>query len=110
MRKALLDALRSEEIYSMRIISFRDKRLRRLWERDEAAGLPPALVPKLRMMLTVLAGIGSEKELTVFPHWNAHRLTGDLDGSWSLTLTRNWRLIFKAEDGQILNLDLVDYH
>lgn len=94
----------------MRIISFRDKRLRRLWERDDPTGLPPATISKLRTMLTVLAGIASEKELATFPHWNAHLLAGELEGFWSLTLTRNWRVIFEVEDSLIFNLDLIDYH
>jgi proteic killer suppression protein len=37
-------------------------------------------------------------------------LKGDLAGYWSLTVTGNWRLIFRFEDGDAFDLDLLDYH
>jgi hypothetical protein len=40
----------------------------------------------------------------------AHPLTGDLAGYWSLTVTRNWRLVFRFKDGDASDLDLMDYH
>ena len=39
-----------------------------------------------------------------------HPLTGELRGFWSLTVTGNWRLIFRFEDGEARDVDLVDYH
>ncbi len=94
----------------MKIASIRDKRLRRFIERDDGVGLPPQIRPKLNTMLTVLSGLANEAELASFPHWRAHKLSGDLAGYWSLTITRNWRLIFKVEDNGIRDLDLIDYH
>jgi proteic killer suppression protein len=38
-----------------------------------------------------------------------HRLTGDRAGLWSLTVTGNWRLLFRFEGGDAFDLDLVDY-
>jgi len=35
---------------------------------------------------------------------------GDLAGHWSLSITGNWRLIVRFEEGDAFNLDLVDYH
>jgi len=38
-------------------------------------------------------------------------LTGDRAGTWSLTVTRNWRLTFRiGEAGAIEDMDLEDYH
>jgi proteic killer suppression protein len=54
--------------------------------------------------------MNDESALERIPHWRVHRLTGDLSGYWSLSVTRNWRLIFQVEDASIVNLDLVDYH
>ena len=39
-----------------------------------------------------------------------HRLTGKLSGFWSVTVTANWRVIFRFDDGKVLDVDLVDYH
>jgi len=33
-----------------------------------------------------------------------------LKGFWSVTITGNWRLIFRFEDGNAFDVDLVDYH
>jgi len=41
----------------------------------------------------------------------AHQLIGDRRGTWSLFVTKNWRLTFNVDDGGALqNLDLEDYH
>jgi proteic killer suppression protein len=94
----------------MQIVSIRDKRLRRYFFHGEKAGLPTELVKKLRFILTYLELMNDESALERIPHWRVHRLTGDLSGYWSLSVTRNWRLIFQVEDASIVNLDLVDYH
>jgi len=36
-------------------------------------------------------------------------LLGDRAGFWNLTVTGNWRLIFRFEGGDALDLDLVGY-
>ena len=53
-----------------------------------------------------------EKELRIIPTWNAHRLTGDRKGVWSLVLTRNWRLTYRIDrtEGEIVDLDYEDYN
>ena len=51
-----------------------------------------------------------DQEVGLFPGWRLHPLKGDLKGFWSVTITGNWRLIFRFEDGDAFDLDLVDYH
>ena len=46
----------------------------------------------------------------LFPGWRLHPLKGDLKGLWSVTITGNWRVIFRFEDGDAFDVDLVDYH
>ena len=94
----------------MKIRSVTHKGLRRLIEEDNAAALPPAVVPKLRRMLSFLQDMEREDELRTVPGWNAHRLTGDRRGVWSLTVTRNWRLTFRIDraEGDIVDLDYED--
>ena len=52
---------------------------------------------------------GSLLERTL-PTWNAHMLTGDRKGTWSLSVTRNWRMTFRVEDEEIIDINLEDYH
>jgi proteic killer suppression protein len=94
----------------MAIQGFHHKGLRRLFEDDEARGVPAGAVDKLRKMLFALDGAATIADIAAMPGWRLHALKGDLAGLWSLTVTRNWRLVFKFEDGHVLDLDLVDYH
>ena len=44
------------------------------------------------------------------PGYRLHPLRGDLKGRWSISISRNWRIIFRFEDGDVHDVDLVDYH
>ena len=37
-------------------------------------------------------------------------LKGELAGYWSITVRGNWRIIFRFEEGNATDVDLVDYH
>ena len=45
-----------------------------------------------------------------FPGLRLHPLTGDLRGFWSVTVSANWRIIFRFDDANVVDVDLVDYH
>lgn len=95
----------------MQIRNFAHKGLRRLYEDGVAKGVPPDCVDKLRKMLGYLDSIEDEEELRALPAWKAHRLTGDREGVWSLSVTRNRRLTFFVdEDRRICGVNLEDYH
>jgi proteic killer suppression protein len=62
-------------------------------------------------MIAYLVAIETGDELQVPPNWGAHVLAGNRAGTWSLTVTRNWRMTFRiTEAGAIAELDLEDYH
>ena len=44
------------------------------------------------------------------PGYRLHPLKGTLRGYWSISISGNWRLIFRFEDGDAYDVDLVDYH
>jgi proteic killer suppression protein len=95
----------------MQIESIRHKALRRFAETGSTKGLPSGSVDRLRRMLVYIDAIGSAEELRVPPNFGAHQLTGDRNGEWSLTVTRNWRMTFRVnEAGAIEDMDLEDYH
>ena len=95
----------------MEIESIRHKALRSFAETGRTKGLPGNLVDRLRNMLAYLAVVESLSELHVPPNFGAHELTGNLAGTWSLTVTKNWRMTFRVnETGAIEDLDLEDYH
>jgi proteic killer suppression protein len=94
----------------MRLRRIAHKGLRRLYEENASKGLDADTVDKLRKMLTFLDAMHAADELRALPTWKAHVLTGDRKGVWSLHVTRNWRMTFRIEDGEIVDLNLEDYH
>jgi toxin HigB-1 len=97
-------------LHKAMIGSFRHKALRKLFDDGTSKGLSPDLVPRLRRMLTALNAADDLLQLETFPGWRLHALKGDMLGTWSLSVSGNWRLIFKWQDGVAEELDLVDYH
>lgn len=81
-------------------------------EDDDPSGLQAAVIPKLRGIVSFLQDMEQEAELRTVPSWKAHQLTGDQKGTWSLFVTKNWRLTFAIDQAEIeiINLDYEDYH
>ncbi len=96
----------------MKIRNVKHKGLKRLIEFDDTSGIQPAVVDKLRKMISFLQDMEYEDELRSIFSWKAHILTGDKKGVWSLSVTKNWRLTFMIDkvDIEIIDLDYQDYH
>ena len=96
----------------MKIRNFTHKGLKRLYEDDEAKGVPPDTVEKLRRMLAYLDDIEEPEELHLLHAWKAHTLVGNRKSTWSLNVTRNRRLTFQvdAAGNEICDVNLEDYH
>lgn len=86
------------------------KGLRRLYESGDSRGVRAAFVDKLRDMLFALDSAQTIDEVETVPGWKLHPLRGDLKGLWSISVSGNWRLTFRFENGDAFDLDLVDYH
>ena len=96
----------------MKIRNVIHKGLRRFIEDDDESGLQPAVVAKVRRMVTFLQDMDGEDDLRTVPSWKAHMLTGDRKGTWSLFVTKNWRMTFRIDrdEVEIIDLDYEDYH
>ena len=87
----------------------RHKALRRFYLTHEPKGLPGAMVGRLAERLSVLAVAVGPDDLNL-PGYRLHALKGGLAGWWSIRVTGNCRLICRFEDGEAVDVDLVDYH
>ncbi len=96
----------------MKIRNVIHKGLRRFIEDDDVSGLQPAVVTKVQRIVSFLQDMEQEDELRTVPSWQAHMLTGDRRGTWSLSVTRNWRMTFRIDrqEIEIIDLDYEDYH
>ncbi len=89
--------------------SIRHKELGKFVETGKAKGLLEA--HRIRSMIAYIVAIEDVEELRIPPNYGAHLLSGDRRGTWSLTITKNWRMTFRLDDeGRIIELDLEDYH
>ena len=61
-------------------------------------------------MLAFLENMQDPAELHALPTWGAHVLTGARKGTWSLSVTRNWRLTFWVDEREICDVNFEDYH
>ena len=87
----------------------RHKGLRRLYERNDARGLHPALVTRIRRILYMLRSAREPRDMDQ-PGFRLHPLRGVYQGYWSLAVSGNWRIVFRFEAGEAMDVDLVDYH
>ena len=44
------------------------------------------------------------------PGFRLHPLRGEYQGHWSVAVSGNWRIVFRFEAGEAMDVDLVDYH
>ena len=104
------DALQFTIVRVMAIKSITHRGLKRLFETDDTRGIDSRSADKLRKMLFAIHEAECVSQTENFPGWRLHALTGDLAGFWSLRVTGNQRLIFRFEDGDAYDLNLLDYH
>jgi proteic killer suppression protein len=91
------------------IIRWRHDGLERLFTSGNASGVAPDLVKRLKARLATLAAAKVPQAMNI-PGYRLHPLSGDLKGYWSVTVSGNWRLIFRFDGEDATDVDLVDYH
>ena len=91
------------------IRSFKHRGLKRAYERDEWSRIDPKDHERIAVVLQYLDIAQRIEDLDIHG-WRLHRLSGDRQGEWSITLRSNWRITFRFENGEVLDVDLVDYH
>jgi proteic killer suppression protein len=91
------------------IKSFRHRGLKTLYEGRGAAKVSPNHRTKLERILTVLDRSSGPDGLDL-PGFKLHSLTGRLKGYYAVTVSGNWRVVFRFEDGHAVNVDYLDYH
>jgi len=81
-------------------------RLLVLWETQ---GCQVSLVLRLRRILLRLQEAPHPRSANA-PGFRLHPLKGDRTGQWSVRASGNWRVVFRFEDGEAVDVDLIDYH
>lgn len=64
---------------------------------------------KLSDILDLLDAAASVQDLN-FPGSGLHRLKGKLKGHWAVKVSVNWRVTFRFENGEVFDVNYLDYH
>lgn len=97
----------------MSIHSFSHKGLKLLYLEGDGSKVQSKLVPKLKRLLFMIETLEKVPEdLKGLKHLQPHKLKGDYSEYWAITVTGNFRIIFKfdSDNQQATHIDLLDYH
>ncbi len=91
------------------IASFRHRGLKAFYEGRTTRRVAPAHVEKLRDILAAL-DLSQGPESMNLPGFRLHELKGTLRGHYAVSVSGNWRVTFRFEDGAAVDVDYLDYH
>lgn len=96
-------------LYSVMILSFKQKGLRKFYEAGSTAGIQAQHAKKLRLMLAALGTAIRIDDMDI-PGYDLHPLKADRKGEWAISVSGNWRVTFKLENGNAKIVNYEDYH
>jgi toxin HigB-1 len=88
---------------------FQHRGLKILYDKDDRRGVSAEHVEKTARVLAWLDVVTLPEQLRL-PGFGLHRLEGDLAGYWSVAVLRDWRIIFRFDQGNTTDVDLIEYH
>ena len=88
---------------------FRHRGLKRLFERGDRSQVGADMLEKIENILTKLDTSNSAEKMDL-PGLRLHSLRGDLRGFWAVTVRANWRIVWRFEGENAVDVDLIDYH
>jgi len=91
------------------IRSIRHKGLKRLYEDDDPRGVNREHTEKLKDILVRLDAASEVADMNL-PGFRLHALKGNVKSFWAVTVRANWRVIFRFADGDVVDVDYIDYH
>jgi toxin HigB-1 len=91
------------------ILSINHKGLRLYYEEGNGSKLSSEYLRKIARILTSLDAVTSEEDIVALGS-GIHKLSGDLSDFWSIKVSANYRIIFKFDNGDVFEVDYLDYH
>ena len=91
------------------IKSFKHRGLRAFYNGRGTARLQPEHIGRLTDILAALDHSRKPQDMNL-PGFRLHRLRGDLRGHYAVSVSGNWRVTFRFEEGDAVDVDYIDYH
>lgn len=91
------------------IRSFRHKGLARYFTKDDHRGIDAQHEARIRRILDRLDAAVRPDDMNL-PGYGFHPLKGTLRGAFAVSVSGNWRITFRFDDGDAIDVNLEDYH
>jgi proteic killer suppression protein len=92
------------------IRNFKDKEAQKIFERRRSRRLPSNIQQVALRKLRMLNRAETLQDLRVPPANRLERLSGDRAGQYSIRINDQWRICFGWQEGEALDVEIVDYH
>jgi toxin HigB-1 len=92
------------------IRNFKDKETQKVFERERSRKLPSDIQQVALRKLRMLNRAEALQDLRVPPANRLERLVGNREGQYSVRINDQWRICFVWQDGNALDVEIVDYH
>lgn len=87
----------------------RHKGLRKFYKTGSLQGIIPEHAGRLRVILARLDASKEHQDMKL-PGFDLHSLSGDFAGFWAVSVSGNWRLVFRFDGDEATDLEYLDYH
>jgi proteic killer suppression protein len=91
------------------IRTFKHDGLRRYFETGNPKGLAADMAKRIQTRLNLLNRARELRDIAL-PGFGFHPLKGDRKGEYAIGVSGNYRMTFRFESGDVLDLNLEDYH
>ena len=92
------------------IQTFADAETEGFFVTGKSCRLPSKILKRAAMRLNQLHAATELNDLRLPPSNHLEALSGNRVGQWSIRINQQWRVCFKFENGDALNVEIVDYH
>jgi len=92
------------------IISFGDKDTKRIWEGERVKRFSTEIQEIARRKLRMLNNSQDLNDLMIPPSNRLEKLKGNLKAFYSIRINNQWRIIFKWNNGNAEQVEIIDYH
>ena len=92
------------------IRSFADAETERFYTTGKSRRLPTEIRTRAGMRLTQLNAAHRIEDLRLPPSNRLEALKHDRAGQWSIRVNDQWRVCFRFENGDVFDVQIVDYH
>ncbi|MCA0447213.1 MAG: type II toxin-antitoxin system RelE/ParE family toxin [Bacteroidetes bacterium] len=92
------------------IKNFGDFETEKIWDGFQSRKFPPEIQNVARRKLRMINAAQQIIDLRIPPANHLEKLSGNLAGFYSIRINNQWRIIFKWENDNAWNVEIVDYH